>query len=334
MKKNIKLDKEKGITLVALIATIIVLIILAAVTIITVTETGLFNTTVAGTENYANAQEYEQRVMDNLDKHAQNVIKNIIEVGSGIENSEKPNIPQNPDEGKIHTTITSTSYEYKYNEKAVVHITYKTDVPINQDTVIKDETIKIYNMNGANASIEKIQSSEKETVVTINVGDKAGEFTVEIKDIKSQNSEVVIAKTSQEFYVGTYMQRITQTIANIGSTGIYAGTLQSIIGNNSNEPVTWGGYSAYIELIFKKSEKMTSISLWTGCNPSSISTITIEGLEENEWKEIGKLTKTIYTEAGTTTLERIEVTEGEYSGIRIKIENKASWAVLGELYIE
>lgn len=84
------LKGESGITLVALIITIIVLIILAAVTIITFTETGLLNTAVEGTQNYANAQSYEQNIMDNLDKYSNQVIKNIIDYGQRATTPTEP----------------------------------------------------------------------------------------------------------------------------------------------------------------------------------------------------------------------------------------------------
>ncbi len=67
--------KENGITLVALIITIIVLIILSAVTIFIFIESGLLTTASKGTENYANAQEYEKEIMNNIDEKAKDVVK-------------------------------------------------------------------------------------------------------------------------------------------------------------------------------------------------------------------------------------------------------------------
>lgn len=71
------LREEKGITLVALIITIIILIILAAVTIMSFTNNKLIDTAVEGTQNYANSQKYEERVMDNIYYMFSNVVKNI-----------------------------------------------------------------------------------------------------------------------------------------------------------------------------------------------------------------------------------------------------------------
>lgn len=61
-----EIKNENGITLVALIITIIVLIILAAVTIMSFKDSNLINTAVNGTINYANAQAYETKIMDDL----------------------------------------------------------------------------------------------------------------------------------------------------------------------------------------------------------------------------------------------------------------------------
>ncbi len=71
------LKEEKGITLVALIITIIVLIILAAVTIMSFRESGIMNTAVNGTINYAKAQEDEKIKMDQLDDDLQAILQRI-----------------------------------------------------------------------------------------------------------------------------------------------------------------------------------------------------------------------------------------------------------------
>ena len=51
-------NKEKGITLVALMITIIILIILAAVTIFSVTNHNIIGKATTGTEEYAKGQHY------------------------------------------------------------------------------------------------------------------------------------------------------------------------------------------------------------------------------------------------------------------------------------
>lgn len=78
------LREEKGITLVALIITIIVLIILAAVTIMSFQNNNLINTAVNGTINYANAQNYEQKAMEDLYTTLSTKVNQIEKAQQGI----------------------------------------------------------------------------------------------------------------------------------------------------------------------------------------------------------------------------------------------------------
>lgn len=78
------LREEKGITLVALIITIIVLIILAAVTVMSFTDSGLINTAVNGTINYANAQHAEQVVMNELYENLSDKVNAVEKALNGV----------------------------------------------------------------------------------------------------------------------------------------------------------------------------------------------------------------------------------------------------------
>ena len=78
------LREEKGITLVALIITIIVLIILAAVTVMSFTDSGLINTVVNGTINYANAQHEEQVVMNELYENLSDKVNAVEQALNGV----------------------------------------------------------------------------------------------------------------------------------------------------------------------------------------------------------------------------------------------------------
>ncbi len=78
------LREEKGITLVALIITIIVLIILAAVTVMSFTDSGLINTAVNGTINYANAQHEEQVVMNELYENLSDKVNAVEQALNGV----------------------------------------------------------------------------------------------------------------------------------------------------------------------------------------------------------------------------------------------------------
>ena len=88
-------EKQKGITLIALIITIVVLLILAAVTIsLTIGERGIFNTAQQAGKNYKEASDKELADLTNLEKEMQNVIKGIGNGGA---------IKPNPQPVKLNT---------------------------------------------------------------------------------------------------------------------------------------------------------------------------------------------------------------------------------------
>lgn len=67
-------EKQKGITLIALVITIIILLILVGVTInLTIGEHGIFNIAKEAGKNYINAQEYEKTEIDKLYNKIQNI---------------------------------------------------------------------------------------------------------------------------------------------------------------------------------------------------------------------------------------------------------------------
>ena len=186
------ITKEEGITLVALIITIIVLIILAAVTIFAFTETGLLQTASKGTENYVNAQEYEKQIMDNIDNHAKDVVKNIADVQEGNEAGEEnppileePTMPEKWDGTKVYT--------YKSKDNKVVPVpngftvsevpeeqSVKTGlvIKITQDGVTSEfvwvpvpNTSEMFGVNKNGNNLGKLYTFSKsgdETIVTAN----------------------------------------------------------------------------------------------------------------------------------------------------------------------
>ena len=72
-----KLNKENGITLVALIITIIILVILAAVTIKEVFGNGFLDLAAKGAENYAIAQTEEENMMNELENFIKDKVADI-----------------------------------------------------------------------------------------------------------------------------------------------------------------------------------------------------------------------------------------------------------------
>lgn len=116
----------------------------------------------------------------------------------------------------VETEINIPQTEYcKYDSKVEARIAYQTDSPIKEDTIIKDETIRINNKDGANAQIESIQNYGKESLVTIQVGNSSGEFTLEVASgIKNEDGETVIRQESNKILVGTEMQRMISSITS------------------------------------------------------------------------------------------------------------------------
>ncbi|WP_046212580.1 hypothetical protein [Paenibacillus wulumuqiensis] len=96
-----------------------------------------------------------------------------------------------------------------------------------------------------------------------------------------------------------------------------------------------GRNSGVISVVFNQSVKMNGIEIAAAASPTSTEKYLIYGLEGDRWKEIGRASRTIeHREDGTVTmLDRIPVTEGNYSGVLISIDSSASWVSINELYL-
>ena len=74
-----KTNKQKGITLVALVITIIILLILATISIQSLTNTGLFAKAQEAKEKTQNAEENQARILneyeDELNKYVSGTVK-------------------------------------------------------------------------------------------------------------------------------------------------------------------------------------------------------------------------------------------------------------------
>ena len=105
-----KLNKEKGITLVALIITIIVLVILAAVTIKAAFQGGILDLAAKGAENYAIAQTEEENMMNELE----NFIKDNLDSFVNSEVREDIEVIVTDDGSKDSTRDIVKEYEKKY----------------------------------------------------------------------------------------------------------------------------------------------------------------------------------------------------------------------------
>ena len=82
-----KLEKERGITLIALIITIIILVILAAVSIRAVTNMKVVDYAVNGAENYAKAGKAENKTLDDTVSFIDEAVEKVNKAANGTDYS-------------------------------------------------------------------------------------------------------------------------------------------------------------------------------------------------------------------------------------------------------
>ena len=75
-----KLNKENGITLVALMVTIIVLIILAAVSVMIIMDNNIVEVTTNGTEKYYEKQIEEYNKMESIDRRVDSIVEVLKDI--------------------------------------------------------------------------------------------------------------------------------------------------------------------------------------------------------------------------------------------------------------
>ena len=103
-------QKEKGITLVALVITIIILLILAGITItLTLGDKGIINMAKQAKNDYENAADYEQELLGNVVNEA-NMIINSNEIQNESLNMSKIRILE---QGTIDTGTMAGDYMAK-----------------------------------------------------------------------------------------------------------------------------------------------------------------------------------------------------------------------------
>ena len=128
-------NKDKGITLVALVITIIILLILATISIQSLTNTGLFAKAKEAREKSQNAEENQAKILneyeDELNKYISGNVKNQVKkIADNI--------------NKVLSTTDNTELQDSYGNKIVVPAGFKivSDSTINIDkgVVIEDAT--------------------------------------------------------------------------------------------------------------------------------------------------------------------------------------------------
>ena len=108
MKKREKeIFTNKGITLVALIITIIVLLILAGVSLSFVFNGGILDKAQQAVDEYKNASEKEQNILEQIDEYIKSEIGEGT--GGGTDVPEEPDVPAVDSNGLAteNTTITT-----------------------------------------------------------------------------------------------------------------------------------------------------------------------------------------------------------------------------------
>ncbi len=111
-----KVKEEKGITLIALVITIIVLLILAGVTIsLTFGENGILARAKEGKDKYAEAEQNEIDILDNLDTQFESLV-NEGTINEDLNPENKPNAPKLT-EGMIPVYYDATNKVWKVADK-------------------------------------------------------------------------------------------------------------------------------------------------------------------------------------------------------------------------
>ena len=111
-----KLERESGITLIALIITIIILVILAAVSIRTVTNMKIVDYAMNGSQNYAVAGIAENKMLDNTVSFIDEAV-------------EKVNNPFQDEEGTKPVTLKTAELTEKYGQQVTYSGYEATDIP-------------------------------------------------------------------------------------------------------------------------------------------------------------------------------------------------------------
>ena len=136
-----KTNKQKGITLVALVITIIILLILATISIQSLTNTGLFAKAQEAKEKTQNAEENQARILneyeDELNKYVSGTVKETFKGATVVEAIQYANILNKND---------NTELQDAYGNKIVVPAGFKIKAnsttnnaaTVNQGIVIID----------------------------------------------------------------------------------------------------------------------------------------------------------------------------------------------------
>ena len=203
MKKDLKIQERKGITLVALVITIIILLILSGISIQAITNTGLFKNAKKAKE-LSNEKSAEEKIKLILSEW---VIKNTTDGTTLIEF-----LSEKLEENQIE--------DFEYNEENETYeiIIDKQIITINKNGEILEieksgprpiiSEIKIVNINGEEIPEKSIEVGSQKIYIKFKVSIENGE----IKQVKIQNKEVYLENEQYSYEVtenGNYTFEIT-----------------------------------------------------------------------------------------------------------------------------
>ena len=133
-------NKDRGITLVALVITIIILLILATISIQSLTNTGLFQKAQEAKEKTQNAEENQAKTLNEYEDELNKYISGDV---------KKPVKKVSDNIGNVLSTTDNTELEDAYGNKIVVPAGFKivsdsttnNAQTVNQGIVIEDATV-------------------------------------------------------------------------------------------------------------------------------------------------------------------------------------------------
>ena len=218
------IEKESGITLIALIITIIILVILAAVSVRAVYNMGIVDYAVNGTQNYAKAAVAENQMLDETGRLIQSALGELNDINKG-EKTVVLNGVESTGDIKIKLSISGTRVTsapipsgFRYKEGSISDGYVITDgtnefvwVPVDKNQKISLE------VNPGEADITDITLYAPNGEVILNVADN------EVQAGEKYTNLAIEPKTliSDEYLNGAYAVTATAT-ASDGETALYA----------------------------------------------------------------------------------------------------------------
>ncbi len=242
-----KTNKQKGITLVALVITIIILLILATISIQSLTNTGLFAKAQEAKEKTQNAEENQARILNEyeyeLNKYVSGTVKETFKGATVVEAIQYANILNKND---------NTELQDAYGNKIVVPAGFKIKAnsttnnaaTVNQGIVIIDSNENEFVWIPVGKIYTDVEKTEK-NAKTIELGRYDFDKTTGAKSAHS-GSYVEEDVNDASTLTNTENKAIAKNITNFKNSiatngGYYIGRYEArteIARNNETDPIT------------------------------------------------------------------------------------------------